>query len=74
MPARRLILVDGHSVAFRAYYALPDSIRDRDGAVANALYGFFNIVFRVIQDHAPSHLAVTFDLGRPFMPGLGFGA
>jgi len=71
--ARRLILVDGHSVAFRAYYALPDSIRDRDGAVSNALYGFFNIVFRVIQDHAPSHLAVTFDLGRPFREDLFAG-
>jgi DNA polymerase-1 len=61
----RLILVDGHSVAFRAHYALPDSIRGGDGAPANAFYGFFNIVFRVLQDHAPTHLAVTFDLGRP---------
>jgi len=73
MPARRLILVDGHSVAFRAHYALPDSIRDRDGAPAHALYGFFNIVFRVLQDHAPTHLAVTFDLGKPLREDLFAG-
>lgn len=60
------MLVDGHSVAFRAYYALPESVRDGAGLPANALYGFMNILFRVLQDHRPSHLAVTFDLGAPF--------
>jgi DNA polymerase-1 len=60
------MLVDGHSVAFRAYYALPASIEDKDGEPANAMYGFMSILFRVVQDQRPTHLAVTFDLGRPF--------
>ena len=60
------MLVDGHSVAFRAFYALPPSIRDRDGKPAHALYGFMTTLFRVLQDHRPTHLAVTFDRGRPF--------
>lgn len=64
--SRRLMLVDGHSVAFRAYYALPDSVRDGEGRPANAVYGFMNILFRVLQDRSPTHLAVTFDLGAPF--------
>ena len=61
--AGRLMLVDGHSVAFRAYYALPDSIRDVTDQPANALYGFMNILFRVLTDQQPTHLVVTFDLG-----------
>jgi DNA polymerase-1 len=64
------MLVDGHSVAFRAYYALPDTLRDASGAAANAVYGFLNILFRVLTDQRPSHLVVTFDLGEPFRVAL----
>ena len=39
----RIMLVDGHSVAFRAYHALPGSLRDAAGRPANALYGFVNM-------------------------------
>ena len=66
VPRTQLLLVDGHSVAFRAHFAIPATIRDADGAVANALYGFVNILLRVVQDRAPTHVAVTFDLGLPF--------
>jgi len=66
----RIMLVDGHSVAFRAYHALPASLADSRGRPANALYGFMNILFRVLNDHRPTHLAVTFDRGRTFREAL----
>jgi len=62
----RLLLVDGHSVAFRAHFAVPATLRDSGGEAANALYGFVNILLRVIQDRRPTHVAVAFDLGMPF--------
>jgi DNA polymerase-1 len=68
--ADRIMLVDGHSVAYRAYHALPASLSDATGAPANALYGFMNILFRVLQDHRPTHLIVTLDRGRPFRADL----
>ncbi|MFQ5599952.1 MAG: 5'-3' exonuclease H3TH domain-containing protein [Candidatus Krumholzibacteriia bacterium] len=68
--SRRLMLIDGHSVAFRAFFALPSSLQDAAGRPANAVYGFMNILFRAIRDHVPTHLAVTFDLGRPFREDL----
>ena len=66
----RLMLVDGHSVAFRAYHALPASLRDAEAQPANALYGFLSILFRVLEDQRPTHVAVTFDHGRPFREQL----
>lgn len=66
----RLMLVDGHSVAFRAYYALPDTMHFAGGGAANAFYGFVNIVARSLADHAPTHLALTFDVGTPFRVAL----
>jgi DNA polymerase-1 len=69
----RLLLVDGHSVAFRAYHAIPASLVDRSGRPANVLYGFLNTLFRVLQDRRPTHLAVTFDLGQPFRVAMYAG-
>lgn len=67
---QRLMLVDGHSVAFRAYYALPDTMHFAGGGAANAFYGFVSIVARALADHAPTHLAITFDVGTPFRVAL----
>ncbi len=61
-----LMLVDGHSMAFRAYYALPDSLRGPDGQPVQAIYGFLGMLFRLLEDHRPRYLGVTFDEGRPF--------
>lgn len=61
-----LMLIDGHSMAFRAYYALPESITDGDGRPTNAIYGFCNMLFKLIQDEQPAYIAVVFDHGRPF--------
>ncbi len=65
-----LMLVDGHSVAFRAYYAIPDTVRFATGEPAHSFYGFMNILVRVVQDRQPTHVAVTFDLGEPFRTAL----
>lgn len=62
----RIMFVDGHSVAFRAFYAIPDTIRDARDRPANAIYGFMNTLYRSLQDHTPTHAAVTFDVGTPF--------
>lgn len=61
-----LMLIDGHSIAFRAYYALPESITDSDGRPTNAIYGFCNMLFKLIGDEQPAYVAVVFDHGRPF--------
>lgn len=61
-----LMLIDGHSIAFRAYYALPESIADSDGRPTNAIYGFCNMLFKLLQDEQPAYVAVVFDHGRPF--------
>jgi DNA polymerase I len=61
-----LLLVDGHSIAFRAFYALPDSLRDPAGEPVHAIYGFLSILFRQIAELQPELVAVVFDEGRPF--------
>lgn len=60
-----LLLIDGHSLAFRAFYALsPDSFRAPSGQHTNAVHGFVSMLLTILQTHKPSHLAVAFDLSR----------
>ncbi|NQX10601.1 DNA polymerase I [Microbacteriaceae bacterium VKM Ac-2855] len=60
-----LLIVDGHSLAFRAFYALPaDSFTTRDGQHTNAIHGFISMLLLLLQNEKPSHLAVAFDLSR----------
>lgn len=59
MPAAYLI--DASPYIFRAYFSLPDSIRDRDGKPAQAVHGFVSFLLKLIADESPSHLAVCFD-------------
>jgi DNA polymerase-1 len=62
-PATRpLILLDGMSLAFRAYYALPAELATTTGVVTNALHGFASMVVNLVRDHRPVGLAVAFDL------------
>ncbi|WP_432498583.1 DNA polymerase I [Kineococcus gypseus] len=67
-PARtrpRLLLVDGHSLAYRAFYALPvDNFATSTGQPTNAVYGFTSMLINVLRDEEPTHLAVTFDVSR----------
>ena len=65
-----VMLVDGHSMAFRAYFALPDSLRSPAGEPVQAVYGFLNMLFRLLEDHRPRYLGLTFDQGRPFRHDL----
>jgi DNA polymerase-1 len=60
-----LLLVDGHSLAFRAFYALPiDSFVTRDGQHTNAIHGFLSMLILLLQKEKPTHLAVAFDISR----------
>ncbi|UOE45186.1 DNA polymerase I [Agromyces larvae] len=60
-----LLVVDGHSLAFRAFYALPvDSFSTRDGQHTNAIHGFLSMLLLLLQNERPTHLAVAFDKSR----------
>ena len=61
--AKRLLVVDGHSLAFRAYFALPaESFSTSDGQATNAVYGFTTMLAQVLKNRRPSHVAVAFDV------------
>jgi DNA polymerase-1 len=60
-----LLLIDGHSLAFRAFYALsPDSFKTPDGQHTNAVHGFISMLLNILGNEKPTHLAVAFDLSR----------
>jgi DNA polymerase-1 len=59
----RLVLVDGSGYIFRAFHAIPDMTRP-DGVHVNAVFGFCNMIERLMKDHTGTHLAVIFDAGR----------
>jgi len=62
---QRLVLVDGHAVVFRAYYAFPPTLTTPKGEQINAVYGFASILLNVLRDLKPTHVAVAFDLDKP---------
>ena len=60
-----LLLIDGHSVAYRAFFALPvDNFSTTTGQHTNAVYGFTSMLINVLRDEQPTHLAVAFDVSR----------
>ncbi len=59
----RLVLVDGSGFIFRAFHAIPPMTR-ADGVQVNAVYGFCNMITKLMKDHTGTHLAVIFDAGR----------
>jgi DNA polymerase-1 len=60
-----LLLIDGHSLAFRAFYALPvDSFKTDDGQHTNAIHGFISMLLNLLAKEKPTHLAVAFDISR----------
>lgn len=61
---KKIVLIDGHSILNRAFYGIP-MLTNTDGEHTNALYGFMNIMFRLIEDEKPDGLAVAFDLKEP---------
>ena len=62
----KLVLIDGHSLAFRAYHALPPDMATRAGEPTNATYGFFSMLLNVLRDEKPKYVAVAFDVGETF--------
>ncbi|MCP2312614.1 DNA polymerase-1 [Kitasatospora paracochleata] len=61
----RLMLLDGHSMAYRAFYALPvENFNTTTGQPTNAVYGFASMLANTVRDERPTHLAVAFDLSR----------
>ncbi|MGG7463208.1 DNA polymerase I [Plantibacter sp. YIM 135347] len=60
-----LLVIDGHSLAFRAFYALPvDSFQTRDGQHTNAIHGFIAMLINLLKNENPTHIAVAFDISR----------
>ena len=62
---RRLLLIDGHSMAYRAFYALPkENFSTGTGQHTNAVYGFTSMLINLLRDEQPTHVAVCFDVSR----------
>jgi DNA polymerase-1 len=62
---RRLFLLDGHSLAYRAFFALPPTLATSSGTVTNAVYGFTSMLIKLLGDEHPDLIAVAFDAGAP---------
>ena len=62
---RRLFLLDGHSLAYRAFFALPATLATSSGTVTNAVYGFTSMLIKLLGDEHPDLIAVSFDTGAP---------
>ena len=60
----KIVLIDGHSILNRAYYGVPD-LTNSDGLHTNAVYGFLNIMFKILDEEKPDYFAVAFDLKAP---------
>ena len=61
----RLLLLDGHSLAYRAFFALPtENFSTTSGQTTNAVYGFTSMLINLLRDEAPTHVCVAFDVSR----------
>ena len=61
---KKLVLIDGHSILNRAFYGVPE-LSNSQGLHTNAVYGFLNIMFKVLDEEAADYIAVAFDLSAP---------
>lgn len=61
----KIVLLDSLSIINRAFYALPMSLTDGEGRIINAVYGYFNMLAKIIREHKPTHIAAAFDLKAP---------
>jgi DNA polymerase I len=62
---KRLFLLDGHSLAYRAFFALPATLATSSGTVTNAVYGFTSMLIKLLAEEKPDLIAVAFDAGPP---------
>lgn len=57
-------LIDGNSIAYRAFYALPEDLGTKSGQITNAVFGFTRMLIRLLKDHQPDAIAVAWDVSR----------
>ena len=62
--SEKLVLIDGHSILNRAFFGIPD-LSNSEGLHTNAIYGFLNILFRILEEEQPDDLTVAFDVNAP---------
>ena len=62
--SEKIVLIDGHSILNRAFFGLPD-LTNSQGLHTNAVYGFLNILFKILEEEKPNYLAVAFDVKAP---------
>jgi DNA polymerase-1 len=62
---KRIFLLDGHSLSYRAFFALPPSLATSSGQITNAVYGFTSMLIKLLSEDKPDYIAVAFDKGRP---------
>ena len=60
----KIVLIDGHSMLNRAFYGIPD-LTNAEGLHTNAVYGFLNILLKILDEEQPQYLAVAFDVHAP---------
>src|SRR5918999_996371 len=61
----KLLLLDGYSLAFRAFFALPEDLTTTDGTHTNAVYGFTSMLIKLLQEQKPDYIAACFDMAEP---------
>jgi 5'-3' exonuclease len=61
----KALVLDGHSLAFRAFYALPEDLKTTDGTFTNAVYGFTSMLIKLFQEQRPDLIACCFDMAAP---------
>lgn len=61
---KKIVLIDGHSILNRAFFGIPD-LSNAEGIHTNAVYGFLNILFRILEEEKPGYLIVAFDVHAP---------
>ncbi len=62
--SEKIVLIDGHSILNRAFYGVPD-LTNSEGLHTNAIYGFLNIMFKILEEEKPEYLTVAFDVHAP---------
>ncbi|MGZ8610888.1 MAG: DNA polymerase I [Actinomycetota bacterium] len=62
---KRLFLLDGHSLSYRAFFALPPTLATTSGQVTNVVYGFTSMLIKLLSEERPDLIAVAFDVGKP---------
>ena len=71
--SEKLVLIDGHSILNRAFYGVPE-LTNAKGFHTNAIYGFLNIMFKILEEEKPQYLAVAFDVHAPTFRHLMYDA